>query len=89
MIYGRQQQWQPAVQQLERARYLSPGSALVSFYLADAYRQLGRSELAVREYRNTLQKLDAQPPGAVLDGVAVGWLRETCRRQLEYLPHLP
>ncbi|MFL5807526.1 MAG: CheR family methyltransferase [Roseiflexaceae bacterium] len=89
MIYSRQEQWQPAAQQFERARYLRPDSALVSFYLAEAYRHLGRLNLAEREYRNTLQKLDGHPPGALLDGVAIGWLRETCRRQLEYLPHAP
>jgi chemotaxis protein methyltransferase CheR len=89
VIYSRQEQWHPAVQQLERARYLSPESALVSFYLADAYRRLGRTEPAAREYRNTLQKLDGQPPGTLLDGVAVGWLRESCRRQLEYPLHAP
>jgi chemotaxis protein methyltransferase CheR len=86
MIYGQQGQWQSAVQQLERARYLSAESALISFHLAEAYRQAGRAEKAVREYRNTLRKLDVHPPGALLDGVAVGWLRETCRRQIEYLP---
>ena len=88
VIYGRQEQWQAAVQQLERARYLGPTSALVSFHLADAYRQLGRVELAAREYRNTLRKLEAHPPDAVLDGVAIGWVRETCQRQLEYLPQM-
>jgi chemotaxis protein methyltransferase CheR len=62
---------------------------LVSFYLAEAYRNLGRFSLAGREYRNTLQKLDGHPPGTVLDGVAIGWLRETCRRQLEYLSRAP
>jgi chemotaxis protein methyltransferase CheR len=86
MIYGRQGQWQSAVQQLERARYLSADSALVSFHLAEAYRQAGRVEKAMREYRNTLRKLDVHPPGTLLDGVAVGWLRETCKRQIEYLP---
>jgi chemotaxis protein methyltransferase CheR len=86
VIYSRQQQWQPAVKQFERARYLSPESALASFYLAEAYRNLGRAAPAAREYRNTLQQLDGRPPGELLDGVAVGWLRETCRRQLEYLP---
>jgi chemotaxis protein methyltransferase CheR len=85
VIYSRQQQWQPAVKQFERARYLSPESALTSFYLAEAYRNLGRAAPAAREYRNTLQQLDGRPPGELLDGVAVGWLRETCRRQLEYL----
>ena len=59
--------------------------ALASFYLAEAYRSLGRPAPAEREYRNTLQQLDGRPPGELLDGVAVGWLRETCRRQLEYL----
>jgi chemotaxis protein methyltransferase CheR len=88
MIYSRQEQWQPAVRELERARYLRPESALVSFYLAEAYRNLGRVAPAAREYRNTLQQLDEHPPGALLDGVAVGWLRETCRRQLDYLPHV-
>jgi chemotaxis protein methyltransferase CheR len=87
VIYARQEQWRLAVQQLERARYLSPASVLVSFHLADAYRRLGRLEPAFREYRNTLRKLDAHPPDVLLDGVAAGWLRETCRRQLEHLPH--
>jgi chemotaxis protein methyltransferase CheR len=86
VIFGRQGQWPLAIQQLERARYLSADSALVSFYLAEAYRQDGRIDKATREYRNTLRKLDVHPPGALLDGVAVGWLRETCQRQIEYLP---
>lgn len=86
VIFGRQGQWSLAIQQLERARYLSADSALVSFYLAEAYRQDGRIDKAAREYRNTLRKLDVHPPGMLLDGVAVGWLRETCQRQMEYLP---
>ena len=85
VIFGRQGQWPLAIQQLERARYLSVDSALVSFYLAEAYRQDGRIDKAAREYRNTLRKLDVHPPGALLDGVAVGWLRETCQRQIDYL----
>ena len=32
VIFGRQGQWPLAIQQLERARYLSADSALVSFY---------------------------------------------------------
>jgi chemotaxis protein methyltransferase CheR len=86
VIFGRQGQWPLAIQQLERARYLSADSALVSFYLAEAYRQDGRIDKATREYRNTLRKLDMHPPDMLLDGVAVGWLRETCQRQMEYLP---
>jgi len=86
VIFGRQGQWPMAIQQLERARYLSTDSALVSFYLAEAYRQGGRIDKAAREYRNTLRKLDLHPPGMLLDGVAVGWLRETCQRQIDYLP---
>jgi chemotaxis protein methyltransferase CheR len=86
VILGRQGQWQLAIQQLERARYLRADSALVSFHLAEAYRQAGRVEKAAHEYRNTLRKLDPHPPGALLDGVAVGWLRETCQRLIEYLP---
>jgi chemotaxis protein methyltransferase CheR len=86
IIYGRQGQLTDAVQQLERARYLSADSALISFHLAEAYRQAGRIEKATQEYRNTLQKLDKHPPGELLEGVAVGWLRDTCRRQIEYLP---
>jgi len=86
IIYGRQGQLAAAIQQLERARYLSADSAVISFHLAEAYRQAGRIDKATQEYRTTLQKLDKHPPGALLDGVAVGWLRETCRRQIEYLP---
>jgi chemotaxis protein methyltransferase CheR len=81
IIYGRQQQWPAAIQQFERARYLSADSALVSFHLAEAYRQAGYVEKAAREYRVALRKLEPHPPGAILDGVAVEWLRETCERQ--------
>ena len=88
VIYGRQGNWPMAVQQFERARYVSPTSALVSFHLADAYRHAGRAELAAREYRTTIRKLDGHPPDTLLDGVAVVWLRETCQRQLETLPQL-
>jgi chemotaxis protein methyltransferase CheR len=86
IIYHRQGQLAAAIQQLERARYLSADSAVISFHLAEAYRQAGRIDRAAQEYRNTLQKLEKHPLGALLDGVAVGWLRETCRRQIEYLP---
>jgi len=86
IIYGRQGQSVAAIQQLERARYLSADSAVISFHLAEAYRQAGKVDKAAQEYRNTLQKLDKHPPGALLDGVAVGWLRETCQRQIEYMP---
>jgi|HigsolmetaAR201D_1030396.scaffolds.fasta_scaffold07059_3 chemotaxis protein methyltransferase CheR len=89
LIYSRQEQWLSAAHQFERARYLRPDLALISFYLAEAYRNLGRLNLAAREYRNTLQKLDGRPPGALIDGVAIGWLRETCQRHLEYLPQVP
>jgi chemotaxis protein methyltransferase CheR len=88
MIYSRQGQWEPAAQQFERARYLRPTSELVSFYLAEAYRNLGQPVPAAREYRNALRKLEERPPGELLDGVAVGWLCETCRRHLEYLRQL-
>jgi len=85
MIYSRQGQWPEAIRQLERARYLNAGSALISFHLAGAYHQASFVEKAAREYRNTLRKLDQLPPGQILDGVAVGWLRETCERRLECL----
>lgn len=89
IIYSRQQQWPDAIQQLERARYLDAASALVSFHLAEAYRQGARLDKAITEYRSTMQKLDRHPPGALLDGVAVSWLRETCRRQIEYSQRTP
>jgi chemotaxis protein methyltransferase CheR len=84
IIYSRQAQWPGAIQQLERARYLDQTSALASFHLAEAYRQSERANKAGAEYRNTLQKLEQHPPGTLLDGVAVEWLRETCQRQIEY-----
>lgn len=86
IIFERQGQLATAIQQFERARYLCPESAVVSFHLAGAYRQAGRMQKAAQEYRNTLKKLEKHPPGTLLDGVAVGWLRETCHRQIEYLP---
>lgn len=85
IIYSRQGQWANSIQQLERARYLNAELELVSFYLAEAYRQASRHDRAAAEYRNTLQKLDKHPPGALLDGVAVSWLRETCQRHIDNL----
>lgn len=86
-LSSRQGQWAGAIEQFERARYLNPASPLVSYYLAEAYRQHSKIEASVREYRNVLRKLDGHPPDSVLDGVAVGWLRETCQRQLERFSH--
>ncbi len=85
IIYSQQGLWETAIAQLERARYLNNDSPLVSFYLAEAYRQHGRIILAGREYRNTLRKLEPCPPDTVIDGVAVRWLRETCQRHIERL----
>ncbi len=85
ILYAQQGQFQAAVQQFERARYLEPGAALVSFHLADAYRQLQRAGPALREYQNVLRKLTNHPPEALLDGVAVSWLRETCHRYINML----
>jgi chemotaxis protein methyltransferase CheR len=84
-IYLRQGAWPAAVTVLERGRYLRPGDPLVSFHLANAYRASERAELAAREYRAALRKLEPHPPDALLDGAAVSWLRQTCERQLEQL----
>jgi chemotaxis protein methyltransferase CheR len=85
VVYARQRQWQAAVQQLERARYLRPEAALVSFHLAAAYAELQMLAQAQREYRSTIWKLRDHAPDALLDGVAVAWLRDTCARQIERL----
>jgi len=74
-----------AVRQLERARYLDPELPLVSYHLADVFRRQGRSDAALREYRNTLRKLAEYPADELLDGVAVSWIRETCQRHIDHL----
>jgi len=79
LIYARQGQHTAAIDQLERARYLDSGSPLIAFHLAESYRQVGRLESALREYRSALRHLAALPPDHLIDGVASGWLRETCR----------
>lgn len=85
ILYSQQGQWDMAVLQFERARYLNSAAPLVSFHLAEAYRQKGRAEAAAREYRNALRKLQPLPPDTVIDGVAVGWLRDTCQQHLTQL----
>ena len=85
IIYGREQQWRQAATALERARYLSPQAPLISFYLADAYRSAGQAGRAAREYRSTLSKLAGHAQHALIDGVAVRWLRDTCELQLRQL----
>ncbi len=85
MLYAQQGQVQAAAKQLERARYLDADAPLISFYLADVYRQMHKRPMALREYRNTLAKLAPYAPETLLDGVAVAWLRETCERYLKLL----
>ncbi len=85
LIYARQEQPEQAIRHLERARYLDPHAPQISFHLAECYRHAGRADAARREYRNTIQKLAGQPPERLIDGVAVGWLAETCQRYLAML----
>jgi chemotaxis protein methyltransferase CheR len=85
IVYARQQEWRLAIQQLERARYLKPDSALISFHLASAYAELGQTDHAQREYQSTIWKLREHSPETLIDGVAVEWLRNTCTDQIERL----
>lgn len=85
MLYAQQGQLLLAVQYFERARYLDTDAALISFHLAEVYRQLNQRERALREYSNTLRKLTAYAPDGLLDGVAVRWIRETCQRYVRTL----
>lgn len=84
-IYARQGQPLDAIRQLDRARYLDSESPLIAFHLAECYHQVGRTESALREYRNTLRHLSPHPPNLLIGGVAVGWLRETCQRYVTQL----
>ncbi|NJP05058.1 MAG: tetratricopeptide repeat protein [Chloroflexaceae bacterium] len=85
ILYAQQGQIQEAAQQLERARFLDAESPLISYHLAEVYRQLDRVQPAIREYRNTLRKLQTWSNDTLLDGVAVGWIKETCERYLKIL----
>lgn len=85
LVYARQGRHAAAISQLERARYLDGASPVISFHLAESYRQAGRAADALREYRNTLSKLAAVPPDELIEGVAAGWLGETCRRYVSIL----
>ncbi|MGQ9547657.1 MAG: CheR family methyltransferase [Roseiflexus sp.] len=83
-MYLQQGQWHDAIQALERARYLNPDAALISYHLAMAYRQAGKREQAAREFRSALRKLATYRPEDLLEGVEVGWLRATCEQQLAF-----
>lgn len=85
VLYGQQGELSTAAKHLERARYLDSDAPLISFYLAEVYRQENRSDMALREYRNTLRKLTPYAPDTLLDGVAVRWLRDTCERYVQLL----
>lgn len=85
MLHLQQGQVQEATGQFERARYLDPDSGLISYHLAESYRQSQRSDAALREYRNALRKLTRYAPDMILDGVVVSWLRETCERHIQTL----
>ena len=75
--------WVEGARLLERAQYLNPHAPLVSFYLAESYRHQGRTNDAQREYRNTMRKLQGKDRSSLIDGVAVGWLIDTCQRWLD------
>lgn len=85
MLAANQERWSEAVTHLERVRYLDPYAPLPSFHLANVYRAQGRADLAEREYRSALRKLAGLDATAVLDGVTIAWLRETCQRYLQHL----
>jgi chemotaxis protein methyltransferase CheR len=85
MLAANQERWDEAVTHLERVRYLEPRAPLPSFHLANAYRGQQQPDLAEREYRSTLRKLDGLEATEMLDGVTVAWLRETCQRFLQHL----
>jgi chemotaxis protein methyltransferase CheR len=85
MLSLQREQLPEAAQHFERARYLDPDSGLIAYHLAEAYRQQKRTSSALREYRNALRKLADHSPDTILDGVAVGWLCETCERQIRLL----
>jgi len=85
LIYARQGQPQEAIRELERARYLDARSPLIAYHLAECYREAGRAGPALREYHNALRQLEAEPPDRLIDGVAVGWLSETCRHYVAQL----
>jgi chemotaxis protein methyltransferase CheR len=80
LIHARQGRPGAAIAQLERARTLDGESPVIAFHLAECYRQVGRAAEALRDYRTTIRKLAAHPPDTLIDGVAAGWLSETCRR---------
>ncbi len=84
-LYAQQDQFAAAARQLERARYLDPTSPIILFHLAEIYRRLGKDHYALREYRSTLARLNHHPPDAVIDGVAVRWLHDTCQRHINSL----
>jgi chemotaxis protein methyltransferase CheR len=79
LIHARQGRPAEAIAQLERASYLDGESPVIAFHLAECYRQAGRRESALREYRTALRRLAGHPPDRLFDGVAAGWLSETCR----------
>lgn len=85
MLSANQERWDEAVTHLERVRYLEPRAPLPSFHLANAYRGQQQLDLAEREYRSALRKLDGLDATDVLDGVTVSWLRDTCQRFLQHL----
>ncbi|RRR65540.1 MAG: tetratricopeptide repeat protein [Candidatus Viridilinea halotolerans] len=80
LIHARQGRHAAAITQLERARTIDGESPVILFHLAECYRQLGRASEALRDYRTTMRKLATHPPDKLIDGVAAGWLSETCRR---------
>jgi chemotaxis protein methyltransferase CheR len=85
LIYSRQGRPHEAIRQLERARYVQDSSPLIAFYLGECYRQAGRIRAARHEYDRVLQQLALLPADQLLDGVAIGWISDTCRRCLAQL----
>lgn len=87
IIQVRQGRPEVAVHSLERARCLDGASPVIAFHLAECYRYLGRTASALREYRNARIYLATHPPDQPIEGVAPGWLSETCRHYETMLEH--
>ena len=74
-----------AVDRLKRAIFIDPELYLSRFYLAELYRKLGRSEDAVREYRNALKSFDNPTPvpeslSVLTAGFSRDYLARVCER---------
>lgn len=87
-IFLQEEKWDDAKKAFQKALYLDAKFPLAHFNLAHVYRSQGMADEAIREYRNTLNVLDAKSANTMVaygGGFDTSTLISVCKNNIERL----